>query len=108
MSNTLIPTTTGRKSFSRDFLGAVSGKKAMEVAFKYLTTIQQESAEVQLAGMSVMHLLVCQHVGLDPIHALNIADNMINRQGLIKQEHLMAIREYLSKELKRPEGLKPY
>lgn len=80
----------------------------MEIAFRYLTTIQQESAEVQLAGMSVMHLLVCEHVGLDPIQALTVADNMIKHQGLLKQEHLMAIREYLSKELKRPDGLKPY
>lgn len=84
-----------------DQLNSVTSGDSQRVAFALLDAMQGiQPKGLQLSGVAVMFLLVCEKSGLDPREVLNKASRILYdafSEG--RGEYARAIRDYLKEEL---------
>lgn len=88
------------KNANTDQLTTVDPTTVSRTGVEMLTAIQEEKAATQVQTLSLMNLIVCQQLGLDPRKELERASRVMSDADGNDKPEVRALREYVKGELK--------
>lgn len=85
----------------RDQLNSTTVHQAQIVAFKLLDAISGESQGDQLAGITMLFLMMNERYKQDPRHTLQVGSHVLYESLSVgRGEHTRAIKQFLNMEIK--------
>lgn len=84
-----------------DRLGYFTPADIRAPAFAVIARLQHMDPTVQLTATAVALCAMCQELGIDMRHAINVAENTLRDSEGPYTQHIQAIREYARGEILR-------